>query len=151
MNSHKYYSDDEIDDWDYEIRRQYEVIKHFNLYDYLECPETYKIINKDWNQLVEETLEQKLVNIFMKYHDYFKNISSDFLARSTNTNSFDLFMLVKHHLIRNYRLDMFKENPSLATPLVNSIQDIRKMRSIKNKEKLKERFSASNKKFTWRK
>jgi hypothetical protein len=149
MSSHRYYSDDDHDAEDYELQKEYDLIKQFKLEDYLECPETYKIIDNEWNCRVEDTLETKLNDVFMKYHEYFKDLPEGFFSRSSHIHCVDLFMLVKHHLVRNYSIDMFKENPSLAKPLVNSIQDIKQMRLARNKEQLKHRFNVSNKEFSW--
>lgn len=147
--SSQYYSDDEYDHEEQKKEREFSKIKHFTLEDYLECPETYKIINDEWNERIEQTLEDKIYAIYEKYYNYFKDIPCDFLARSTDLHSTDLFSLVKFHLVRNYSLDLFKENPSLATPLVNSLDMIKRVRKQNKIIQMQDKFMESNQTFSW--
>lgn len=151
MRTNKYNSDDDYENDDYEIHKEYEKIKHFKLEDYLECPETYKIINDEWNERVIRNMENKITDLFELYFNDFKDVPYGFMSRSEMFHSTDLLLLIKHHLIRNYTTDMFKDKPELANPLINSMKYIKQQRNFRKNELLKEKFKKANTDFCWNK
>jgi len=143
-------SDDEYDSDDYDVK-EFNKIKHLSLEDYLDCPQTNAILKSEWEDQLTEKIEDKVEDFFQKYYDYFKHADTRLFSRAKTHHSSDLFSLVKHHLIRDYNLEIFKSNPTLAQPLVNSIDRIKQDRIKAHRQYMQGNFSSSNNKFSWHK
>jgi hypothetical protein len=141
-NDEYYSSDDEYHDG-------FKKIKHLTIHDYLDCEETREIITDEWKQRVSEDLEENVTDLFNSFREDFIDTPSDLFKRSNVFHDVELFMLVKHHLVRNYSTDMFKNDPSLANPLLNSLEDIIRKRKLLRKKQIQENFDNQNKTFSW--
>ena len=139
-----YYSDEE-----YDTSKEYSKISHLQLQDYLECRETFNILNNEWTYKLESELEPEVDKIFNDYFEHFKNEDCDFLKRATTTHAVDFYHMIKHHLVRDYNMDIFKDDPSLAKPLINSIDKIKEERKNKKTFEMQKNFDKLNKKYNW--
>lgn len=140
---------DDYESDDYETHKEFEKIKHLTLNDYLECEETYNVMNDEWEERFDSNIEEQLNDIFNKYFINFQGENCDFLSRANSYHSADLISLVKFHLRRDYTTDMFEQDPSLAKPLLNSLDSIMQKRKQRRKKDMKEEFTKANKQFSW--
>lgn len=134
---------------DCETQKEFEKIKHLTLNDYLECPETYNVMNDEWEGRFNSNVEEQLNDIFNKYFSNFQGENCNFLSRAESHHSADLISLVKFHLRRDYTTEMFEQEPSLAKPLLNSLDSIIEKRKQRRKKDIKENFMKANKQFSW--
>jgi len=144
-----YYSDDDYESDDQHTKAEYNKLRNFQLRDYLDCPETNKLLNREWDMNVNNTIEHRVDEFFDKHYEFFKHSNTRVFARATSAHGNHLMPLVKHHLVRNYDLNMFKTNPELARPLVNSFNLIKQKRAENKRDELKRNFDYSNRKISW--
>lgn len=148
-NNYNNTNDDYRSDEDDNNDKEYSRISHLTLSDYLDCNHTKKIIKDEWNERVRDDLECDICDLFNEYYELFRDDNTKLFKRASSIHEVDLFMLVKHHLVRNYNLDVFKENPSLANPLLNSLDNIIQKRKEMRQQNINENFDKYNKTFTW--
>lgn len=150
MSLKQYYSDEEIPQEEQQIYKEYQNIKHFTLADYLECTETRTIIEDEWNTRIEETIEPELYALFDMFLKEHKHSGTGLFDRATTQHATDFFLLIKHHLVKKYSTSMFEENPTLASPLVRSLDAIRLARKNRKTQHIRERFQQFNQEFSWK-
>lgn len=142
------YTDESSDD---ESQNKNDILSQFTLNDYLDCNETREILDSEWDCNIRENMEEEITEIFRNYRLKFENTQSKLFKRSTSEHEATLFSLIKHHLVRNYNTEIFKNNPHLATPLIKSFDTIMQNRKEKAKQAIHKKFENSNKKFNWNK
>lgn len=146
------YEDNNNEDITYEeeVRlNKWKHIKHFTLNDYLSCNQTKELLLQEWDKRIYDDLEPDIINIMKRHIQSSKDNMSNILYRAEERHINDLIMLIKHHIVEDYDLKMFEENPELADPLVNSIGDIRKRQKELIKQQQLENFKNTNKVFNW--
>lgn len=148
-NVNTYDSYDEYSDDDTDKRKQIEKIRNFTINDYLSCKYTRNILHKQWEENFENNLERKIENFFFDNYDYMIDTNANVFYRANETHSIDLVSLIKHHLIRDYDLSVFYENPELATPLISQYSHIQDMRKREIRKRHSKAFKESNKEFDW--
>lgn len=143
---------DNIEDITYEeeIReKEWKKIKHFTVNDYLSCKQTKELLLQEWDKKFNDNLEPNIENVMKKHIDNAKNTSSNILCGANMAHISDLIMLVKYHVVKDYDLTLFEEDPELAQPLVHSIDDIRKKQKNAIKQQQIENFKNMNKTYNW--
>lgn len=146
------YSDNEVE-WSEEQREiEYNKISHFTQADYMKCPQTRDILVEDFEEGFQENLEEDLRDIFINNYHTLANKFSSVLYRADESHAEDFIMLVHHHLVKNYNLGIFKEDPSLARPLVEQIDDIREREKLERNKEMNAKINKSinkQKNFVW--
>lgn len=118
-----YYTDDELSDGEIERLHKYEEIKHFTLDDYFRCDETKHLLIDEWNTRFNRFIEEKIKELYDVYRENIIQNDLNIMERSNEEHYIDLIELVKHHLVKDYDIGIFEENPLFAQPLKQMIQD----------------------------
>ena len=139
---------EELDDYEFSRLEKCRQLKHFSINDYLSCRETNFLLKQDWNNEYEST-ENEFEKIFIDYKSYFNEKGYNILALADNIHQSDFSSLIKHHIKKKYNILIFEEEPSLAAPLVEQIDEIRKKKELQKKQHLIENYKKSNKTFDW--
>ena len=113
-----YISDDDYNEDEY-LTKKREEIAHFTLDDYMSCGATRSILITNWQQKFDDNLEKDIENIFNSHYEYLKGTMSNVLYRADEHHAIDLVSLVQHHLVRDYDMSVFYEDPDLAAPLLS--------------------------------
>jgi hypothetical protein len=142
------YSDDEYD-YDEEQRlKKVELLQEFTINDYLAFRETRNVLNDEWDKKVEEELRDKSSKLWNKMYDNCNNVSNlGDLIEDIHEN--DMFELIRHHIVPQYDLEIFEENPDIAMGLVNKIDQIRSEEQQRQKTVMKSQFKSANVEFSW--
>jgi hypothetical protein len=61
----------------------------------------------------------------------------------------DLMSLISHHLVRDYDISIFHEDPDLAAPLLADFNRIEEERREEQRKRYSKAFTKANKKFDW--
>ncbi len=140
----EYNSDEEMNNM-----REYSKISHLKLQDYLDCKETFNILNNEWEYKLEDELEPEVDKIFNDYFNHFKEEDCKLFKRASSIHCVDFNNMIKHHLVRDYNLEIFKDEPSLAKPLLNSLDVIYEERRKNKQLSFQENFNKYNKTYNW--
>lgn len=115
---YEYNSSDDITPEEEYILKKWETIKDYTIQDYMKCSKTRELLIEEWEERFNKQLEERILDVFNYHFEYLKGNTSNVLYRADKIHGNNLVSLVKHHLVRNYSLDIFKENPDLADPLI---------------------------------
>ena len=139
---------DEFELLENERLEKWDAIKHFTVSDYFSCKETKQTLKEHWANDFEP-IENELYEIFDDYLFCCRERDYDMLALCDDVHRHNFVSLVKHHVKRQYNLKIFEDDPDLAKPLVEQLDDIRRAKKEKRQEALKQQFKKSNKTFDW--
>jgi len=127
-------------------------IQAFTVRDYLKCKETRDILVNDFYEKFEENIETSMKDLFLNFYYALNGKFSGALYRADEEHVEDFLSLLKYHIRKDYNINLFKENPELAKPLIEQIEDIR-IQDEKQKQKLlNKKLSRSiykQRKFKW--
>lgn len=112
------FSNDELSYEEIKLLEKYEKIKHLTIDDYMECKETRKLLLNEWDERFDLNLKNKISEIFDEHFHSLKDELSNVFFRANERHSIDLVSLVRYHLKKDYSLNIFKDNPDLADPLL---------------------------------
>jgi hypothetical protein len=144
----EYNSSDDITPEEEYILEKWETIKHYTIQDYMKCHETKQLLIEHWEERFNKQLEEKILEVFKYHFEYLKGNCSNVLYRADEIHGNDLLCLVKHHLVKDYSLDIFKDNPDLADPLVKLYENNYDVEHH-DKKLLHKKFKAANKIYNW--
>ena len=123
----------------------------FSLKDFLSCYETREILEDAFCKKFEEKIEQKLCNFYERVRDDHRKQCTGMLAHDRGGIGCGEFVnIVWDHLEKDYDLEVFYDDPELATPLLNSIDEIKEHEAQLKQSELQERFKQANKAFDWK-
>lgn len=143
------YDSDEYTNYDIMNNEKWKKISHFTVDDYLKCKETRNIILHEWEERIGEDLENKVVGIFNRHMKHLQKGCNNVMYYADETHANDLMEIVKFHLVKNYSIDMFKDNPDLASPILANIEYLKQQRIKARKMIQQEKFRQANKQFNW--
>jgi hypothetical protein len=123
MSEYEYYSDEDLSDAEYERRELWDSIKHITLAEYLRCPKTKTILQGDFLQRYHEQLESKIDNIFNRYFYKLKGHGINLMYRAEEKHIGDFSNLVYLNLMKTYNMSIFEENPHLAKPVIEMLEN----------------------------
>jgi hypothetical protein len=125
-------------------------LEKYNINDYLECPETKQLLETEFYLKFETELSEKLKGLYENFC-FDKNLeSSNIMSKDYDgikNNTF--FSLIYKVIEKQYDLNIFYNEPSLAFPMIAS-----KKKNIDNTEQIIENRKNSktiNNKFDWNK
>ena len=99
----------------------------FTLRDFLSNPTRRKILENNHCSNIEKHIIPKIQDVY----DNFKKQNKDTLILHRDTRNIslnDLIVIINSHITKNYRLEIFYENPDLADDLLNQyVEDINKI------------------------
>jgi hypothetical protein len=124
-------------------------IKHFTIHDYLSCKETKNALNNFWYQKFYNKLEQPILSLYHSYLTPLKKIHSNVLHNANEYHAITLVDLIGHHIQKSYSLQVFKESPDLALPLLNQIAEINRVKKENLLATRKQKFHDVNKQYIW--
>ena len=113
--------------------------------DYMSCKETKDILLTNWRDKFSNSLEEKIDNIFKHNYVYMKQTSANILSRAEKYHASDLVSLIKHHIVKDYDISVFMDNPDLANELLENFNDIKQKRNEEIKKQHAKALSKSNK------
>ena len=99
----------------------------YNLDDFLKCNATNKILQEEHNYNFEKYMEPKILNFYniMKNETFIKN-SNLFKKDKGGNASGELVAIIFNNLNKKYNLDIFYNNPELASPLIEMEKENKK-------------------------
>lgn len=151
MSKSEYINDsdgEELDEFELLRLEKWDAIKHYTLNDYMSCKQTKSLVVQQWN-IDYEPVEKELEELYNKYASYMQTRNYDVLALSRDTHVCDFLSLIRHHIKNKYTTTIFEEDPDLAKPLIQQIEDIRKERELQRQIQKKEKLKQSNRTFNW--
>ena len=123
----------------------------FSLKDFLSCYETRQILEDVFRERFEEKLEQALCGLYERVRKDHIEQATGILANDRGGIGCGQFInLVWDGIEKDYDLKVFYDEPELATPLLNSIDDIKEQEAQLKQTKLQERFVKANRAFDWK-
>lgn len=150
-NEYNYFSEEENHEIALAKLNLWKQIKHFTLDDYFSCDETKEIIQNQWNDKYYYTMEENINTLFNSAVNDFQSSNTNILLRADKIHGTYLLDLIKHHVKREYDLDIFKRDPFLAEPLLEQYEEIQKRKENERKKNLEIRFINANRKYDWNK
>ena len=142
------YSDDEYDYEEEQRVQKVEQLKDLSLKDYLAYPETRNILENEWNKHICETLEEPMSDMW-KELTYECGRNRNMLNINEKIHEYIFYEIVKHHLVPQYNLQIFDDDPDLANGLVHNLDSVRAIMKKNEREKMNINFKDSNKEFKW--
>jgi hypothetical protein len=143
-----YYSDDEYDYDDEQRQKKVILLKDLTLKDYLAYKDTRISLENEWNKKIEDEIREDSDALWKDMRDKCKHVTNiGELIEDIHKN--DMFEMIRYHLVPQYDLGLFEENPDLAMGLVNKIDQIRSNERNRNNERMRKDFNEANVKFIW--
>ena len=94
-------------------------LKSLNLEDFLNCKTTNQILLENHFIDYEVNLKSKLKNLYIKYNTGFRDLK--LFGKDWENKEAERFShLIYNYIARNYNLNIFYENPNLASDLFKS-------------------------------
>jgi len=126
-------------------------LSNYTLQDYLDCPETKQLLETEFYLKFESELSDKIKGIYENFC-FSKNLeSSNIMSKDLDGTKNNIFFnLIYKEIEKQYDLDIFYNEPTLAFPMINS----KKKNNLTNLEEINENRKQSknlNKKFDWNK
>jgi len=146
--------DNFMDSGDEDFDERAEFLKeNFTLDDFLKDNKTYNILETNFIWKVEKDLYGELEDFYKEEVDYNKSRHSLLFANEKNYKGVGILQGVVHRCLeKEYDLNIFYDNPSYATSMIdnynNRIKEEKQERRNKIKEKYNEQITA-NMKFDW--
>jgi hypothetical protein len=112
----------DLDDKAIAYRHKMNILKKLRFYkpdDFLRFPETRKLLVTEWEYDFERNLTPKIEDIFEKHYMYLRNQYSNLLYLASPFHITDLVMLIKHHLKRNYKYELLKDNIDITRKFID--------------------------------
>jgi|SaaInlStandDraft_1057018.scaffolds.fasta_scaffold105528_2 hypothetical protein len=127
---------------------------NFTLEDFLSCDKTRKILEQDWYNEFTYKIENQIEEFYENERGYFReDISTLFYYDTCGSFVSHLTSLLFKHIEPKYDLEIFYENPCLAKPLIEKMENIKEEKALLHKAKLKKNYeeNANNqgKTFNW--
>ena len=124
-------------------------IKNFTLNDYMSCGATKSTLILNWQQNFDDNLEKKIEDIYQNHYEYMKGTMANVFYRAEQHHVVDLISLISHHLVRDYDVSIFHEDPDLAAPLLADFNRIQEERREEQRKRYSKAFTKANKVFDW--
>ena len=125
--------------------------QRFSLNDFLSCYETRNILENAFQEKFEENLEDSLRELYTKICDDHYNQCTGILANARDGTGCSKFVdIVWRHLEKEYDLEIFFQEPELAQPLLETIDDIKQEQALFKRKQLQEKFKKANTTFDWK-
>ena len=122
----------------------------FSLKDFLSCYETREILEEAFLERFEEKLEGALCELYERVRKDHDEQCTGILASDRGGTGCGQFKnLVWDNIEKSYDLEVFYNNPELATPLLNSIDDIKEEETQLKRRELQVQFKTANRAFDW--
>lgn len=129
-------------------------IKSYTLADFMKNEKARKILEKTWANKYYRICGNYLEEIFLDYYEdakdrdlnMFELITDDYVFSRFNV----LFMdLVKFHVKRNYKPDIFYYKPRLALPFIHKLEKEKYNRTQKEMAEREQKMKEVSKQFNW--
>ena len=136
MNNEEYFSDSSNED----------PLSKFTIEDYINNPETHDILKDEFFNKFDRIMNDE-INDFYKYKvsdtvDNFIDVfDKDYFAK----NSSDLFFIIYSHVVKDYDISIFKDNPDLAKSMFKDEDGIPKKKKEVSKKIISKKFDWSSK------
>jgi len=129
----------------------------FSLKDFLNCEKTSQILQDNWYLDFTSKYEGKLEELYETERKYFReNISTLFYYDTDGTFVSHLKEILYKHIKPKYDLEVFYENPHLAMPLIDKIENLKETNLLEHQKNIKETYkkhqenTENDNKKTWR-
>jgi len=123
----------------------------FSLKDFMSCYETREILEDVFRGNFEEKIEQDLCKLYERIRKDHHDQCTGILARDRGgTGCGEFVNIVWDNLKKDYDLETFYNDPELAEPLLNSIDEIKEHEVELKRNELQEQFKKANKAFDWK-
>lgn len=117
-----YESDNDSIDSDEERLEKLE--KLFKFKDYINNPKTKKMLENDHMETFSNTAEPDICKLYSKIKKYCHGNQSSVLRFDNSSSGIGQIIGITYkHIIKNYSLQIFKENPELAQPLIREYEE----------------------------
>lgn len=143
-----YFSDEELDEYDISRIKEYDLISHFSLEDYLKCQQTRTALLENWNNAFYENMNDKLEDVFERMQ--YDNENNDLLALSQKKHASVFFEMIKHHVVPQLDTGIFEEDPHLGKPLLYQIDEIREKERFERKLNMMKNMNSASKDNKWK-
>lgn len=144
----EYYSDDDCDVFDEERREKFSKIAHFTLDDYLAFTQTRNILDDDWDNKYQESIEPIVSGYWNELFHEFTD-KTNLCDLMEEAHEVDFQMMIKHHIIPDYDLTIFEDFPDRALGLLAHKEKVMEEYKKAKKQKMGESFRKLNKKISW--
>ena len=130
------------------------VRENFTLDDFLNCEITKKILLENWRNTFTYKIEQEIESFYEHERSYLRDDLSTLYYYDT-TGSFvgHLTAIMFEYTEPEYDLDIFYENPALAKPLIEKMENDKFKKHEKHKQQIKENYeensTSQGKTFNW--
>ena len=142
-----YFSDEELDDYDIARIKEYDLIAHFTLEDYLKCDKTRNVLLENWNNVFYDNMNEKLEDLFERMQ--YDNKNNSLLTFSQKKHASMFFEMIKYHVVPQLDISMFEEQPHLGKPLLYQIDEIRARELMERKMNMSKNMSSASKDNKW--
>jgi len=120
-----YESDNESIDSDDEKLEKLE--KLFKFQDYINNPKTKKLLENDHLEKFSISAERDICKLYSNIKKYCQGRQSSVLQFDNSSKGIgEIVGLTYKHIIKNYSLQLFFDNPELAQPLIREYEDKKK-------------------------
>lgn len=127
---------------------------NFTLEDFLNCDFTKKILQENWYNKFTYKIESQIESFYEHERKYFReDLSTLFYYDTTGSFAGYLTAIMFEHITPEYDLDVFYENPALAKPLIEKMENSKHEKTIEHqkliRENYKEKSTSDGQKFNW--
>lgn len=125
-----------------------------SLSDFLECDKTRDILHQQWYNKFTHIIEPLIEEFYEHEREYFReDISTLFYYDTCGSFVAYLTSIMFKYIEPEYDLEIFYQNPSLAKPLLEKMENIKEEKALLHKEKIQQNYEENSntqgKTFDW--